>query len=150
MMNLLVRTTSAGRFWLIATAALFSSFGVLLTNTGGYSLIILVFYLGPFYLLSWLLFTAASIATHHVRYSPLFLYILLAFFSLVFLFNIADSGYYGITCDTKNWIQYWFDRSPGCSKLWMSSESHFWLRNCYGLLLFVFAVDVLRRRAAQA
>jgi hypothetical protein len=151
-MNLRPKTVHSGLLWFAGTAYLIVSAIALFATTGGYTFILLLFSLGPVYLLVWLLLTIAAVmatAAQKLRYSPLIFYGVLGVFPWTVLFNIADGGYYGIGCQTKNFIQQFLDRSTGCAQLWVKPETHLWIVAIYALLLIIFAVDVLLRQLNQ-
>jgi hypothetical protein len=140
------KTVPSSLFWITATAFLIVSFIGLLATTGGYSLFLFLIYLFPIYLLAWILFTIATLSAKRLRYSQILLYAVLFIFPLTILLNIADGGYYGIGCKTKNFIQYFFDRSTGCTRLWVKPDTYWIILAIYAFLLIIFAIDVLRRR----
>jgi hypothetical protein len=143
------KTVPSILFWFAATTFLIVSFIGLLATTGGYSILYFLIYLFPVYLLAWVLFTIVSLSTKRLRYSRFLLYVVLFIFPFTILLNIADSGYYGITCKTKNFIQHFLDRSTGCTQLWVKQDSYLMILTIYAFLLIIFAIDVLRRRFGE-
>lgn len=146
MIKLQTKIVLAKKFWLFMTAYTVISTVALFSTTGGYSLIYMFFYIGPLYFLTWLLLSFCCLTSSRIHYSRVLTYLVLFFFSIVFLFNIEDAGFYGITCSTKNFIQYFFDRSA-CSDLWVSSGNYQIILALYIFSVIVFALDVLRSRS---
>jgi uncharacterized membrane protein YhaH (DUF805 family) len=133
-------------FWLAGTVYLLISFAAMLVTTGGYSFLKFLFFVFPVYLLVWLILTIVSLSSRRLHYSRPFLYAVLFSVPFTILFNIADSGYYGITCDTKNFIQSFFDHSPNCTKLWVEPATYQIILGIYIILLLIFTMDVAVRR----
>lgn len=146
MIKLQTKIVLSKKFWLFMTAYTVISTVALLSTTGGYSLIYMFFYVGPLYFLAWLLLSFCCLTSSRIRYSRVLSYLVLFFFSIVFLFNIEDAGFYGVTCSTKNFIQYFFDHSE-CSGLWVSQGAFVKFIALYIFSVIVFVLDVLRLRS---
>jgi hypothetical protein len=147
--NLKFKTLSARKFLLFITIYLVISLAAFLLPGGGYSALFFLFGVGLFYFLIWILLALMCIKSQRVRYLPLLIYLILPVQVVAVLFNIPDSGYYGITCDTKNVVQYFFDRSR-CQGLWMSYETYIPILSLYLFLVFIFVFNVLWLRFASS
>lgn len=145
-MKLQSKMISSRKFLLFATIYLVIGFVAFFLTTGGFSTLYFILGIGPVYLGVWTLFTFASVTSKRMRYTPLLVYVILLIQVIAILLNIADEGYYGITCRTKNFVQYLFDHSD-CGGLWVSSEAYLKILALYALLLIFFAFDLLRLRS---
>jgi hypothetical protein len=112
-------------------------------TTGGYSIILFLLYIAPFYLFAWVAVAILCFKLKRIRYSYFFIYPILFFQSIAILFNIADGGFYGITCRTKNFLQSFFDPSS-CTGLWMSQQNLIYIVVLCLLFLFIFVCDLVR------
>jgi hypothetical protein len=139
----------ASIFWILSTGFLLVSFVGLLLTTSGYSLIYMFIYVLPVYFLSWILLTVACLGVTTVRYPSILLYIILGFSLFLILFSIGDAGYYGIGCQTKNLIQSFFDRSTGCTRLWLDPANYHRLVFLYDCLCLIFAGAVLAMKPGK-
>ncbi len=141
-MNSQSRVASSRKFMLFITIYLVISLAAFLLPGGGYSFALFLFILGFFYLIIWVLLALICTSSRSVRYYPVLTYFILFIQTIAILFNIPDSGYYGITCNTKNFVQSFFDRSR-CSGLWMNYETYMPILYLYMLLVIVFVLNVL-------
>jgi hypothetical protein len=150
-MQLQPKSIKPGLFWLLITIYTILSFLAFLFTTGGYSTLYFILFVAPFYLAIWLLLSIICFISRkrQMRYSPLLIYCILFTQAIAILFNIADEGYYGITCRTKNLVQYLFDHST-CNGLWVGYPGYFWILGLYGLTLVIFVVDCFRLRLSHS
>jgi hypothetical protein len=144
-MNLRPKTISAGKFLLLTTIYLIISLAAFYLPGGGYLAAFFLFIVGSFYLLIWISLALMCIKSKRVQYFPPLIYLILPIQVLAILFNIPDSGYYGITCDTKNVVQSFFDRTR-CQGLWMDHGLYIPILFIYLLLVFAFVLNVLLLR----
>lgn len=142
-MNLHSKTISSRKFLLFLTIDFIISFAALLLTTGGYSALLFIFGIGPFYFIVWALLFFATITSKRVRYIPILTYLIFLIQSILILFNIADGGFYGIGCMTKNFVQYFFDHSS-CGSLWVSSEVYLMILVLYVVLLIFFVISLFQ------
>jgi hypothetical protein len=141
-MSLQPKAVSSRKFLLFITIYLVISLVAFLLPGGGYSAAFFLFGVGSFYLLSWVLLALMCINPRQVRYSSVLIYFILPIQVVAILFNIPDAGYYGITCDTRNFVQRFFDHSR-CHGLWMNYETYIPILFLYMLLVIVFVLNVL-------
>jgi hypothetical protein len=144
-MNLQHRIILSGKFWLFVTLYTIASSAAFFLTTGGYSIIYLLAYIGPFYLAVWIAVTLLCITSKRLRYSPVLIYAILLIQFIAILFNISDGGYYANPCATKNFVQNFFDGSA-CGGLWVSHEIYTRILILYVFLAILFILDVLRLR----
>lgn len=143
MINLQLKVTKSRKFLLFTTIYLVISHVAFLLPGGGYSFIFFFYIIGSFYLFIWCFFAIICATSKQVRYSRASIYFILFIQTIAVLFNIPDSGYYGITCYTKNFVQSFFDRSRRCNGLWMSHEIYMPILCLYLLLVVGFVFNVL-------
>jgi hypothetical protein len=141
-MNLRSKATSSEKFLLFTTIYLVISLVAFLLPGGGYSAAFFLFVVGAFYVLIWVLLALVCATSKRVHYSPVLTYFILFIQVVAILFNIPDAGYYGTTCDTKNFVQRFFDHSR-CQGLWMSYETYIPILFLYIFLVIVFVLNVL-------
>jgi hypothetical protein len=146
---MILRTKSITKidFLLFSLLYIFASVPIFMFTTGGYSTIILLMVMGVFYPVAYIIACVFCINLTRVRFSPFLVYCVLATQSIAVLFNIGDEGYYGFTCRTKNFIQYFFDHSNSCGKLWISIENYPWVLSLYGVMVIIFLFNILWLRA---
>ena len=144
-MKLQQQVMSSINFLRFITIYIVISFVAFLLTTGGYSTLYFIFGIAPFYMVIWILLAFATISSKRVRYSSILAYLVLLVQSIAILLNIADSGYYGITCKTKNFIQYFFDFSS-CGGLWVSSEVYLRILGLYVLVVMIFIINLFQLR----
>jgi F0F1-type ATP synthase membrane subunit a len=84
-----------------------------------------------------------------VLFSPFLAYCVLATQTIAVLLNIGDEGYSGFTCKTKNFIQYFFDRSDACGKLWVGTKDYPWILMLCGVMVIIFICNLMWLRAGQ-
>lgn len=140
-MKLHSKTISSRKFLFFITIYFVISFVAFLLTTGGYSTSYFIFGIGPFYLITWALIFFDNITSKRVRYIPILTYLIFLVKSILILLNIADEGYYGITCRTKNFIQYFFDHSS-CGGMWVSSNVYLNILVLYVVLLIIFNISL--------
>ena len=137
------KTISSIDFWVMTTTYLITSLAAFLFTAGGYRLLYFLIVMGSFYLIAWLFVAIICLISKKVRYTPALIYPILFIQIISILFNFGDSGYYGVTCHTKNFIQQFLD-STNCGKLWVDSNIYSWIIVSYLAVVTIFAIDVVR------
>jgi hypothetical protein len=136
------KSVSPGKFLLLTTVYLVISFVAFLVPGGGYSLIAFLIYMGAFYSFVWLFVALTCAISKQVRYIPTLTYPVLFIQAIAILFNIPDSGYFGIGCNSKNLIQIFFDRDNNCSGQWIDVKTYMSILYLYMLLVTIFVVHL--------
>jgi hypothetical protein len=143
MINLRSKSASPGKFLLLTTVYLVISLVAFMIPGGVYLAIAFLIYMGSFYLFVWLFIALTCAISKQVRYVPTLTYPVLFIQTIAILFNIPDSGYYGIGCNSKNLIQSLFDRAENCSGQWISFENYLPILYLYMLLVIIFVINTI-------
>jgi hypothetical protein len=142
-MNLRSKAASPGKFLLFTTAYLIISLVAFLIPGGAYSLLAFLIYMGTFYLFVWLFMALTCAISKKVHYIPTLTYPILFVQVIAVLFNIPDSGYFGIGCNSKNFIQSFFDRADNCNGQWLGVENYVLILYLYMFLTTIFVVHII-------
>ncbi|WP_299490824.1 hypothetical protein [Acaryochloris sp. IP29b_bin.137] len=84
-----------------------------------------------------------------MKYSARLMYPVFSIQTLAILLSPEDSGYYGITQCSKNFIQR-FLQPENCNGLWLHWDTYPFILGLYGLLVTLFLIDVLRLQFQSA
>jgi hypothetical protein len=145
----MIRTSqkiSSTNFLIFTTFYIMVSLAALLFTSGGYRLLFFLIVMGSFYLIVWLFVVITCLIGKQVRYTPILIYPILSIQTIITLFNFSDTGYYGISCRTKNFIQQFLDFTE-CGQLWIGAEMYSWMLIIYVAVVIIFAIDILRLRS---
>jgi hypothetical protein len=137
--------TTSKRFAFCSTLYLALTFAGFWFTTGGYMALIFLFIVLPLHLLLELIVVIICRRSRQVRFSNVLFLIICLTYTIALLFNFGDSGFYGLTCDTKNLIQSLFDRSR-CNGLWVGFSGYTVILSAHGLGLLIFIGDVIQRQ----
>jgi hypothetical protein len=137
---------SSTNFLIFTTFYIMLSLAALLLTSGGYRLLFFLIVMGSFYLIAWLFVVITCLIGKQVRYTPILIYPILFIQTIITLFNFSDTGYYGISCRTKNFIQQFLDFTE-CGQLWIGAEMYSWMLIIYVAVVIIFAIDILRLRS---
>lgn len=148
MINLRSKTVSPVKFLIFTTVYLVLSMVAFLLP-GDYSRVFFVIVVGSFYLFVWLFITLTCAISKQVRYSPILTYPILFIQVIATLSIIPDAGLETFGCNSKNFIQSFFERAESCSGQWINDRIHLQIVFLYMFLVTIFTIDIIRLKFAS-